>query len=138
MVNSENQQRQAALFLEWLALLWTLVTRIPRVRILVGMEHRPDNIQLMKDFFFVDLVNDSLFSVTVIDISITYRVPYSRRTIKSIIVAEEQAYPLTLRARERLRLNLLPSLLDLPRIDFIAATLDSGREFRLKSKAPGA
>ena len=136
MNNPNNQQRQAVAFLEWLALLWSLLSRIPRVRLEVGMENRPDNIQLMKDFFYVDVVNDSWFSITLIDISITYRAPYSRKTIKSIIVAEEQPYPLTMKGRERLRINLLPSLIDLPRIDFIAATLDSGREFRLKSKAP--
>ncbi len=124
-------------FAEWLALVWSFVSRNPRVRIAVGIETRPDNIQIMKDFFFVDVVNEGLFTVTLVDVSITYRFPYNRKTIKSIIVPEEQSYPISLRRRERLRINLLPSLIDMPRIDFIAATLESGREFRLKNKPPG-
>jgi hypothetical protein len=136
MSSPKSQQSQAALFLEWLVLLWSLISRCPRVHVLVGMENRPDNLQTMKDFFYVDVANDSLFSVTVIDVSITYRAPYNRKSIKSIILAEEQAYPIALRARERLRINLLPSVVDLPRVDFIAATLETGHEFRLKSKPP--
>jgi hypothetical protein len=117
----------------WLFRVW-----IPRVGIFVGMERRPDNVQVMKDFFCVDVVNDGLFKVVVADVSITYRAPYRRTTIKSIIVAEEQAYPLTLRPGERLRVNLLPSLVDLRRVDFISVNLGSGREFRLESRAPEA
>jgi hypothetical protein len=136
--NLKQRERQAVLMIEWIALIWSLLSRIPRVRIYVGLERRPDNVQVMRDFIHVDVVNESLFSVTLTDVSITYRNPYRRVSVKSIIVAEEQPYPLLLRPRERLRLNLLPSLADLPRIDFIAATLDSGREFRLKSKAAPA
>jgi hypothetical protein len=133
--NLKQRERQAALLIEWIALVWSLLSRIPRVRIFVGLERRPDNVQVLRDFIHVDVVNDSLFGITLNDVSITYRNPYKRVSIKSIIVAEEQSYPLGLRPRERLRINLLPSLADLPRIDFIAATLDSGREFRLKSKS---
>ena len=124
------------MFLEWLVLLWSFVSRSPRVHLLVGMENRPDNVQVMKDFFFIDVANDSLFSVSIIDVSITYRSPYRRKSIKSIILAEEQEeYPVRLGARERMRTPpLLASLLDLPRVDYIAATLDSGGEFRLCSK----
>ena len=129
---SKNEQKGRGL-MEWLAFIWSLITRTPRLRILVGIENRPDNVHVMKDFLFVDVVNASVFTVGVTDVSITYRLPYARKTIKSIIVAEEQSYPIKLRRHEQLRINLLPGLIDLPRIDFISATLESGREFRLKS-----
>jgi len=82
----------------------------------------------------VEVFNDSLLAASLTDVAIVYREPERRWTIKSIILSEERAYPVPLQPRERFRIHLLPSLIDLPRIDYISVNLSSNREFRLKTK----
>jgi hypothetical protein len=102
----------------------------PSLQISIGAETRLDNLQVAKEFFYVEVLNDRSAPAIVEDIALIYRNPSRSRTVKTVIVAERRDYPVTLPPRSAFRIHLLPGLIDFSRLDSVNVKVAGGKQFR--------
>jgi hypothetical protein len=100
------------------------------LQISVGAETRLDNVNILKEFFYIEVFNDRSSSTVLEDIALIYRNPARTKTVKTVIVAERRDYPLTLPAKSTFRIHLLPGLIDFSRLDSVNVKVSGGKQFR--------
>ena len=107
--------------------IWQAMRKEQPIQILAGMENRPDNLQMAKDFFYIDIVNTRASPAVISDIALVYQNPAKVKPVRTAIVSEQREYPVSLPPKSNFKIHLLPSLVDFPRLSGISVKISGAK-----------